>query len=98
MDGDGDATGTCDCSSFVMKINKPKQTPFFFQPLTTTMSSPSQIDYTTMREDRLAEMLSKVKSSRETEALRARLPAQLAQFASNNQHRGAHPNHSHLPH
>ncbi|KAN0126609.1 hypothetical protein V8E52_000249 [Russula decolorans] len=36
-----------------------------------------------MSEDQLAEMLSKVKSSRETEALRARLPAQLAPFASN---------------
>jgi hypothetical protein len=60
-----------------MKINNPKQTPFFF------LSSTSQINYASMPEDQLAEMLSKVKSSRQTEALRARLPAQLAPFASN---------------
>jgi len=47
------------------------------------MSSASQIDHATIPEDQLAEMLSKVKSSRETEALRARLLAQLAPFASN---------------
>jgi hypothetical protein len=47
------------------------------------MSSVSQIDHANMPEDQLAEMLSKVKSSRETEALRARLPAQLTPFASN---------------
>ncbi|KAI0276690.1 hypothetical protein BGY98DRAFT_687963 [Russula aff. rugulosa BPL654] len=47
------------------------------------MSSASQIDYAAMPEDQLAEMLSKIKSSRETEELRARLPAQLAPFASN---------------
>lgn len=51
--------------------------------VTTNMSSASQIDHATMSEDQLAEMLSKMKSSRETEALRARLPAQLAPFASN---------------
>lgn len=47
------------------------------------MSSVSQIDLATIPENQLAEALSKVKSSRETEALRARLPAQLAPFASN---------------
>lgn len=46
------------------------------------MASTSQT-YATMPEDQLAELLSNVKSLRETEALRARLPAQLAPFASN---------------
>ena len=67
---------------FVMKINKTQNKPLFLF-LTTTMSSASQIDRATMSEDRLVEMLSKMKSSREAEALRARLPAQLAPFASN---------------
>ena len=44
------------------------------------MSSGSQA---TMSESQLAEMLSKLRASRETEALRGRLPAQLAPFASN---------------
>ena len=47
------------------------------------MSSASQIDLATMPEDQLAEALSKVRSSRETEALRARLPEILTPFASN---------------
>ena len=68
---------------FVMKINKT-QKKSLFSFLTTTMSSASQIDRATMSEDRLVEMLSKMKSSREAEALRrARLPAQLAPSASN---------------
>ena len=46
------------------------------------MASASQI-HATMQEDQLAELLSNVKSLRETEELRARLPAQLAPFASN---------------
>jgi hypothetical protein len=46
-------------------------------------ASASQVDHGPIPEDQLAEMLSKMKSSRETEALRARLPAQLAPFASN---------------
>lgn len=47
------------------------------------MSSASQIDLATMPEDQLAEALSEVRSSRETKALRARLPEILAPFASN---------------
>ncbi|KAI0286119.1 hypothetical protein BGY98DRAFT_930322 [Russula aff. rugulosa BPL654] len=46
------------------------------------MASASQI-HATMQEDQLAELLSNVKSLRETEELRARLPAQLAPFTSN---------------
>jgi hypothetical protein len=45
------------------------------------MSSP--IDLATIPEDQLAQALAKVKSSKATEALRARLPAQLAPLASN---------------
>ena len=47
------------------------------------MSSASQIDLAAITDDQLAEMLSELKFSRETEALRARLPGQLAPFASN---------------
>jgi hypothetical protein len=63
--------------------NQHTQNKPVFSSSTTTMSSASQIDHATMSEDQLAEMLSKVKSLRETEALRARLPALLAPFASN---------------
>jgi hypothetical protein len=49
----------------------PKQTPFFF------LTDHNHVVRIPIR------LLSKVKSSRETETLRARLPAQLAQFASN---------------
>ena len=66
------------------KTNEPKTNLVFFPSLTaTTSSSTSQVDHATMSEGQLAQMLSKVKSSRETEELRARLPAQLAPFASN---------------
>ncbi|KAK2756135.1 hypothetical protein FQN54_005543 [Arachnomyces sp. PD_36] len=47
------------------------------------MTSAPQTPSSTMSEDELTEMLSKVKSARETEELRARLPSQLAPFASN---------------
>jgi hypothetical protein len=67
-------------NSRLLHAIKPK--PLNLTPLLTAAMS-SRIDLSTIPEDQLAEALSKAKSSRETEALRARLPAQLAPFASN---------------